>query len=149
MKLEINQVAEILKRNAADPALLRAVVQEMNLIAARAADEADATPAVKKQWVILVSDPEGRMPKIDLAGWVLRIPDEESPVTTVERICRASYEHNASKKGRLLPAKTIGEAIECVPSKSLKEQEVWVSTKSPVLVLTTDNAIPKESNEQP
>ena len=142
-KIEINQCAEILKRNKADPTLLRAVVAEMNLLAQAAAEE-DKPPAVKKQFVILVSDPEGRFPKTDFVGWVLQIPEEESPVTTLERVFRASYEFNDSKKGRLLPAKTVGEAIENVPSKHFKEAEVWVKTKTPVLVLVTDNEIPRE-----
>lgn len=146
-KIEINQVAEILKRNKADPALLRAVVQELNLLAQAAAEE-EKPPAVKKQFVILVSDPEGRFPKDDFAGWVLQIPEEESPVTTEERIFRAVYEYNASKKGRLLPAKTVGEALENVPAKHFKETEVWVKTKTPVLVLSTDNVIPKDKSSE-
>ena len=36
-KIDVNQVAEILKRNQVDPALLRQVVEEMNLLAAAAA----------------------------------------------------------------------------------------------------------------
>lgn len=141
-KVEINQCAEIMKRNKADPALLRAVVQELNLLVQAAED--DKTPAIKKQFVILVSDPEGRFPKDDFSGWVLQIPEEESPVTTQERINRAVYEYNASKKGRLFPAKTVGEALENVPAKYFKECDVWVKTKTPILVLTTNNEIPKE-----
>ena len=141
-KIDITQVAEILKRNKAEPELLRAVVQEMNVLAMRAEDEANATPAIKKQFVVLVSDPEGRFPKHDFAGWVLQIPEEDSPATTQDRINRAVYDFNASKKGRLLPAKTVGEALENVPAKHFKEQQVWVKTKTPVLILTTDNSIP-------
>ena len=141
-KIEINKVAEILKRNKAEPELLRAVVQEMNVLVMRAEDEADATPHIKKQFVILVSDPEARFPKHDFAGWVLQIPEEDSPVTTQDRINRAVYDFNASKKGRRLPAKTVGEALENVPAKLFKDQEVWVKTKTPVLVLTTNNEIP-------
>ena len=144
-KIEINQVAEILKRNKAEPELLRAVVQEMNMVAqAKQADE-DATPSIKKQYVILVSDPEGRFPKHDFAGWVLQIPEEDSPVTTQDRINRAVYDFNASKKGRLLPAKTVGEALENVPSKFFKEQATWVKTKTPVLVCVTNNQIPTDN----
>ncbi len=145
-KIEINAVAEILKRNKADPALLRNVVEEMNILA-RAAAEDEKPPAVKKQFVILVSDPEGRFPKGDFAGWVLQLPDNESPVTTLERVFRASYEFNTTKKGRLLPAKTVGDALENVPAKHFKETEVWVKTKHPVLVLTTDNEIPKDKSQ--
>ena len=39
---------------------------------------------------------------------------------------------------------TVGEAIENVPGKFFKEADVWVKTKTPVLVLKTDNDIPKE-----
>ena len=100
-KIEVNQVAEILKRNKLDPALLRQLVEEMNRIAdaTTQADE-DKPPAVKKQFVILVSDPEERLPKHDFAGWVLQIPENESVATTQDRIFRSAYEFNASKKGR-------------------------------------------------
>ena len=144
-KIEINQVAEILKRNKVDPAILRQVVAEMNTLAQAAEEE--KVPAVKKQFVILVSDPDGRFPKTDFAGWVLQIPEEESPVTTPDRIFRAIYEYHATKKGRLLTVKTVGEALENVPAKHFKETEVWVKTKTPVLVLTTDNEIPKDKSE--
>jgi hypothetical protein len=146
-KIEIHQFAEILKRNKADPALLRAVVQELNLLAQAEANE-EQTPTVKKQFVIVVSDPDGRFPKHDFAGWVLQIPEDDSPVTTMERVYRASYEFNDSKRGRLLPVKTVGEAIESVPAKHFKEADVWVKTKTPVLVITTDNEIPKNAEKE-
>lgn len=144
-KIEINQVAEIMKRNKADAALLRAVVEEMNLII-RAEAEEEKPPAVKKQHVIIVSDPDNRFPNEDFAGWVVQIPDNDSPVTTMERMFKACYEYNATKKGRLLPVKTVGEAIENVPAKIFKETEVWVKTKTPVLVIKSDNLIPKDKS---
>ena len=142
-KIEINAVAEILKRNKADPALLRSVVEEMNILIRAEADE-EKPPAVKKQFVLIVSDPEGHFPKRDFAGWALQIPDTESPVTTLERVYRAAYEFNTTKKGRLMPAKTVGDAIENIPAKHFKETEVWVKHKTPVLILTTDNLIPMD-----
>jgi hypothetical protein len=54
------------------------------------------------------------------------------------------YDFNTTKKGRLLPVKTVGEALENVPAKAFKETDVWVKTKTPVLMLRTDNEIPKE-----
>jgi hypothetical protein len=144
-KIEINQVAEILKKNKADPKLLRSVIEEMNLLAqaAQEADE-DKPKPVKKQNVILISDPDGLLLEQDLVGWVLQIPDYESPVTTLDRIYRSTHEFNASKKGRLYPAKTVGEAIENVPAKIFNEAGVWVKTKIPVLALRTNNLIPRQ-----
>jgi hypothetical protein len=143
-KIDVSKVAEILKKHHLDPALLRRVVEEMNLAVQPDPGEEEKPPPVKKQWVILVSDPEGRMPKQDLVGWVLQIPETESPATTPDRIFRSTYDFNTTKKGQLLPAKTVGEALEQVPAKFFKEADLWVKTKTPVLVLRTDNEIPKE-----
>ncbi|MES2692031.1 MAG: hypothetical protein V4773_01070 [Verrucomicrobiota bacterium] len=147
-KIEVNVVAEILKKNEISPAILRRVIEEMNLAAQPEGGDEEKPPAVKKQFVILLSDPEGKMPKNDFVGWVLQIPENESVATTQERICRGAYDFNASKKGRLLPVKTIGEAIENVATKYFKEAEVWVKTKNPVLVLKTDNEIPKDEQSK-
>ena len=143
-KIDVNKVAEILKKNPIDPSILRRVIEEMNLAVQPDSGEEEKPPAVKKQFAILLSDPEGRMPKNDFVGWVVQLPDTESVATVTERICRSAYDYNTTKKGRLYPAKTIGEAIENVPAKFFKEADVWVKTKTPVLVLKTDNEIPKE-----
>ena len=142
-KIDISKVAEILKKNHLDPAILRRVIEEINLAVQPDTGE-EAPPPVKKQFVILVSDPDGHFPKRDLVGWVLQIPESESPATTPDRIFRSVYDYNTTKKGHLKPAKTVGEAIENVPAKFFKETDVWVKTKTPVLVLRTDNEIPKE-----
>ncbi len=142
-KIDINKVAEILKKNQVAPALLRQIVEEMNLAAQPESGE-EAPPPVKKQFVLLVSDPEGRLPADDFAGWALQIPESESPATALERVCRAAYEFNTTKKGRLLPVKTIGEAIENVPAKHFKEADLWVKNKTPVLIVKTNNQLPTD-----
>jgi hypothetical protein len=142
-KIDVNKVAEILKKNHIDPAVLRRVVEEMNLAAQPDPLEGDQAPPVKRQFVILASDPDGRIPKGEIAGWVLQIPESESPASAQERIFKGAYDYNATKKGRLYPAKTVGEAIESVPAKFFKEADLWVKTKTPVIVLRTDNEIPR------
>jgi len=148
-KIEVNKVAEILKRNEISPAVLRRVIEEMNIAAQSETGDEEKPPAMKKQFVILVSDPDGKMPKHDFVGWVLQIPENESVATTQERLFRGAYDFNASKKGRLLPVKTVGEAIENVATKYFKEAEVWVKTKTPVLILKSDNEIPKAETDKP
>jgi hypothetical protein len=142
-KIDVNKVAEILKRNHIDPAVLRRVVEEMNLAVQPDPGEGEQPPPVKRQFVILVSDPEGRMPQGDVTGWVLQIPESESPATTQERLLKGVYDYNASKKGRLYPARTVGDAVENVPGRFFRETELWVKTKTPVIVLRTDNEIPR------
>jgi len=142
-KIDVNKVAEILKKNHIDPAVLRRVVEEMNLAVQPDPAEGDLPPPVKKQFVILVSDPAGKMPRADLVGWVLQIPESESPASCQERLFKGAYDFNASKKGRLHPARTVGDAVENVPGKFFREAELWVKTKTPVVVLRTDNEIPR------
>ena len=143
-KIDVSKVADILKKNQIDPAVLRRVIEEMNLAVQPDPGDEEKPPAVKKQFVIVVSDPEGKLPKVDFTGWVLQIPENASPASTPERVLKAAYNFNASKKGRLMPVKTVGEAFEAVPSKLYKEAELWVKTKEPVLVLRTNNEIPKD-----
>jgi hypothetical protein len=147
-KIDINQVAEIMKRNAVEPELLRQIIAEMQAATQPELDE-EKPPAVKKQWCILISDPDGRLPaEAEFVGWVLQIPEHDSPVTTIERIHRAAYDFNATKRGRLLPANTVGEAIENVAAKHFKEVECWVKSKIPVLMLRTDNQIPTTDSDK-
>lgn len=147
-KIDLNRVAQILQRNEVPPPLLRQIMEELNHVV-EAETDPDKPPPVKKQWAILVSDPEGRLPAdTDFVGWVLQLPESESVASTQERIHRAAYEFNTTKKGRLLPAITVGEALENVPAKHFKEAELAVKTKTPVLMLRTDNKIPRETSDR-
>ncbi len=143
-KIEVNQVAEILKKHKLEPSVLREIVEEMNEISAPAADEDIKPPPPKKQFVILLSDPEGKLPAKDLTGWIVQIPENASPFSTTDRIFKGAYDYNASKKGRLYAVKSVGEALEGVSAKYFKESELWVKTKLPVGVVLTDNVLPKD-----
>lgn len=144
-KIDLNTVAEVLKKTAEiSPAALRRVIEELNLAAQPEPGE-EKLPAVKKQQVVLLSDPDGRMPKHDFVAWVLQIPENESVATTQDRIFRSAYDFNVTRKGQLMPVKTVGEALENVPARFFKEAELWVRTKTPVLVLTSNNTIPTDA----
>jgi hypothetical protein len=107
------------------------------------ADKADREPTAKKQFVILVSDPDGRIPEgVDLVGWVTQISGDDSILDTPQKLFRAAYEHNISKKGRKYPVKTVGEACEAVGARLLNEQGLSIKNKTPVAVIVSDNKIP-------
>ena len=143
-QIEVKQVAEILKRHKLEPALLREIVQERNEVTQPGADEDIKPPPPKKQFVVLLSDPQGKLPAADLVGWVVQIPENASPHSTTDRIFKGAYDFNASKRGRLLPVKSVGEALESTGAKYFKEAELWVKTKTPVAVVVTDNVLPKD-----
>ncbi len=143
-KIEVNQVAEILKKHKLEPSLLREIVEEMNIVSQPGADDDIKPPAPKKQFVVLLSDPSGKLPSKELTGWVVQIPEDASPYSTTDRIFKGAYDFNASKRGRMLPVKSVGEALESGSAKYFKESELWVKTKLPVAVVVTDNILPKD-----
>ncbi len=143
-KIEVSQVAEILKKHKIAPSLLREIVEEMNHVTQPGADDDVKPPAPKKQFVVLLSDPAGKLSKQDLTGWVVQIPEDASPHSTTNRIFKGAYDFNASKRGRLLPVKSVGEALESASAKYFKETELWVKTKLPVAVMVTDNVLPRD-----
>ena len=148
-KVDLTEVANVIRKNEVEPSVLRRILEELNAEAEKKeAAKEEKVPQQKKQFVLLVSDPENKLEGLELAGWALQIPEEDSPLTLMERVCRGAYEFNASKKGRSLPVKSIGETLECVPAKFFKEAAVWVKTKSPVQVIFTDNVLPKDKGNR-
>jgi len=143
-KIEVSQVAEIMKKHRVAPELLREIVEAMNEVTQPAADEDIMPPAPKKQFVVLLSDPRGKLPKNDLVGWVLQIPENASPFSLCDRIHKAAYDFNASKRGRMLPVTSIGEALESAGARYFKDADLWVKTKLPVAVVVTNNVLPRE-----
>jgi hypothetical protein len=111
-------------------------------VADGADDEGSDEPKIKKQYGILVCDKDGEI-KRDLVGWVFQMPENEDTRDVIESVKKAAYNYNASKKGRKYPVNTIGQAIEGVGNKFLKPYNVSIKTKEPVLVVTTNNILPR------
>ena len=104
--------------------------------------EGEDLPKIKQQYVIVVSDPKKTITE-ELTGWVVQIPDSESVLTVTDRIKKAAYNYNASKKGQKYPIKTIGEAVESIGNKFFKPYDLKVKTKEAVFVVVTDNILPR------
>jgi hypothetical protein len=110
-----------------------------------ATDETEGSdePKVKKQYVMLVSDPNGVINK-DLTGWVIQMPEDEDVRDVVNCLKKGAYNFNASKKGQKYPVSSIGQAIANVGNKFFKPYNVSIKTKEPILIVTTDNKLPRE-----
>ncbi|MEM9026469.1 MAG: hypothetical protein AAGB06_05995 [Verrucomicrobiota bacterium] len=143
-KVEVETLKLILHRNLQDPRQINDILNDINQeIEVQEAEKELKPPPVKKQFCVMVSDPEGQLAGKDFVSWVVQIPEDESPVTCPDKVIKGAYEYNQTPKGRRLPLETIGEALENVAAKFFKEEDLWVKTKEPVLVVTTNNKIPK------
>lgn len=139
MKASKETITSVLMDKLGDPTkvteIMRAIESEEEL------NKPEKTPPQKKQFVVVVSDPEGVIQN-DLVGWVVQIDEESSPVVALDRIHQSSYDFNATPKGLKAPIETIGDAMETLTSKITKEHKLWIKTKTPVLVEATNNTIP-------
>lgn len=140
-KADLDLIKRVLQRNELEIRQVARILEEIQQEIASEVDP-DKPPPVKKQFVLLVSDPNEVLKGKDLAGWVLQVPEEDSPVLAEERLIKAGLEFNTTQKGRKRPVATVGEACEALPATLLKQHMVWVKTKEPVLVLRTDNEFP-------
>lgn len=100
-------------------------------------------PAVKKQFVIVVNDPYGKIAKSDwdFSGWVVQIPEDDAPQTAIAKINQAANDFNLTPKGRRMPLKNVAEFFQFGSAKINKESKLWVKTKEPVLVCLTNGKI--------
>lgn len=144
-KVSVELIHQVLADNQLEPDTINKLITQIEEQAAAEAEaeKANREPTVKKQFVIIVSDPRGTLPEEDYVGWVAQIPEDDPVGETVDRLIRASYEYNISKKGRKYPVKTIGEACEAVGARFLKEQSLSIKNKVPVSIIKTDNKIPE------
>ncbi|MFA5257014.1 MAG: hypothetical protein WC360_02590 [Opitutales bacterium] len=140
-KVDLELVKMILQRNELDIRLVSQIIEDINSEVESALEE-EKPPPVKKQFVFMVSDPNGALEGKDMVGWVLQIPEDDSPYAAEERLVRSAYEYNITPKGRRLPVKTIAEVCENVSGRITKEQGVWIKTKEPVYVLRTGGKVP-------
>ena len=110
-KIDLDIVKRVLEQNNTDIQKLNAIIDDLKLqIQIEEEERANRPPPVKKQFVVLLADADGALAEKDITGWILQIPEDDSPAVTSERIIRATYNYNATPKGRRLPVKTIGEA---------------------------------------
>jgi len=131
-------VKDVLRRNGIDARQLAELLNEIKREAE--AEAVEREKPVKKHHVVLVSEPEGGLPR-DLVGWVVQVPADDHPDVAEQRIREAAEGFNSSPRGKKLPLSSFGDACQGLPAKQLKERNVWVRTREPVRVLAVRNAL--------
>lgn len=140
-KVDIKKVEEVLNEKGVDHNVILDVVNSLSH-----EDQEEDTPkdTVKKEFAIIISDPNGQLPDVDFVGWAVQIEEGEAPHTVMDKVHTAGYEYNTSRKGRKFPVSTIGEIMEAVPARFCKEAKFWKKTPEPVLIVKTDNKLPMD-----
>ena len=133
-KIDIDLVKAVLQRSDIDAQKIAQIIEDITFESKAAEADKEKEPAVKKQFVVVVSDPYGKF------------TEDDSPMSVLERLHKGAYDYNITPKGRRMPLKTIAEACEFGSAKIYKEHKIWVKTKEPVLIVRTNNKIPTDSD---
>jgi hypothetical protein len=137
-KVDIEVVQRVLRENGVDVRLSATILNQIREVAAE--DAVEREKPAKKQHVVLVSEPEEGLPK-DLVGWVVQILEDDDPREVAGKIAEVAGSFNSSPKGQRLPVSSFGDACQSLPTKLLKEREVWIKTREPVRVLAVKNSL--------
>jgi hypothetical protein len=137
-KVDIELVQKVLKDNGVEVRLAASILNQIREAAAE--DAVEREKPAKKQHLVLVSEPEGGLPK-DLVGWVVQILEDDDPREVAEKIADTASTFNSSPKGQRLPLTSFGDACQSLPAKFLKEKNVWMKTREPVRVFAVKNAL--------
>lgn len=100
-------------------------------------DKEEPEPRVKRQLVPVVFGDDGD----DMTASIIAIPEDEHPGKVLSIISAAATDFNASKRGRKLPVMNVAETIENVSARFFKEHGAVVRTKTPVVVVRSDNEL--------
>lgn len=141
-KIDIEIVQMVLERANLTTLQQAQILEDLKFEATQVAVD-DREPPEKKQYVIVVNDPYGKIPTtgFEFSGWAVQIPEDDDPHSALEKLHCAAHDFNQTPKGRRMPIKTIAEACEFGSAKLFKERKLWVRTKEPVLVLATNGKI--------
>ncbi len=72
-------------------------------------EKAQREPVVKKQFIIVLSDPRGTVPDEDYVGWVVQIPEDDNPGTAIERIKRAPMSTISRKRAASIRSRALAK----------------------------------------
>lgn len=144
-KVDIELVHMVLQRADLGAQKTSQIMEDIKFESKSQEADKDKEPTVKKQFVIVVNDPYGKISEtgMDFSGWVVQIPEDDAPQTVIAKINQAASDFNCTPKGRKMPLKTVAEFFEFGSPKINKESKLWAKTKEPVLVCLTNGKIEK------
>ena len=149
-KVDIQLVELVLKRAKVDSVQIAKILEDIKYESDVAKESSDKEKPQKKQFVFIANDPYGKIAETgyEFAGWVVQIPEDDSPQSALQKLHFGAFDFNITPKGKKMPIKTIDEAVRFGSAKIFKEHNIWIKNKEPVLMLTTNGKLPKAQNDE-
>ena len=148
-KVDIQLVELVLKRAKVDSVQIAKILEDIKYESEVAKEVSDKEKPQKKQFVFIANDPYGKIAETgyEFAGWVVQIPEDDSPQSALQKLHFGAFDFNITPKGKKMPIKTIDEAVRFGSAKIYKEHNIWLKNKEPVLMITTNGKLPKAQQE--
>ena len=97
-------------------------------------ETAAPSAAGTRQRLLVVSDPQGRCRHLELTGWVIKVDDNFAIGDLPSRLLAAGVDHNLAARNRNSMVNTIGDILDGVSSRVLRERGIYRQHREPVFV---------------
>lgn len=144
MAVKIEDVVETLRETGIPQDKINAVVKELQKVEEAAAEERaeNKAPKQKTNFVVLTMD-DGKLQAVDLLGYIVQIPEDKQSDYAITAIYDAVRDYNnTARKAKKYPVTLIGEAMETLRGRFLKERKIKIKTKQSVKIVPVKNEIP-------
>lgn len=142
-------LAEILLANKVPQETVNKAIAELRRTKEQEKESKPKKTKAKTQVAILVSDPEGRLKGMELFGYAFQMEADAAPQMAHSRLLAAASYYNGSRKGNgKNKVKTLGEAVQGLRGKYLKQeradQKFKILSREAIPLQTVPHDLPKE-----
>ena len=150
MKTDLDNVALACQRNNVDERTTANILSDLQQAAKEEAAEREANKQTQKKqkYCIVVSDTLGSLRDIEVSGFAVTIDEDQSEFSIPEKLTEAAREYNRSDKGRKNPVNTVGEALEVIPVKLLKEYGITPKNREIAYILPIEQLFPQTTQKK-
>lgn len=141
MKYTLEDIQGALRNADIDIRIVSSVLDDLRHMGDE--EQADANASPREKWDTVVILNEDQATNEAGYGWVVKIPEGDSPMAVIERLQQAGGAFNLTRKGQRVPVHNIAEAIENYkPAIMADLYKVKVVTKEQVVVVHSNGSLP-------
>lgn len=143
MKVNIEDVEQILLEKKVDQPKVSSIVKELEQMVQEEKEErqANAGPKLKWEYVIILHDKEGILKDKEIAGWVVQQKDGQDANLLLGKLTDAAKDQNEAAKRKKSRIENLEDLFDGLKSKFLKEKGVRIKTKDLTRVIIADGKL--------
>lgn len=143
MKVDIENVELTLQERKVDPIKIKEILRDLEAAAEEEKEDRKASAGPKPKWeyVIVLSDPEGKLKDSELSGWVVQQQDGQDANLVLSKLADAAKVQNEGAKRKKSLINDMLGLFESLKPKWLKEKGLKIKTKHLTRVILSDGKL--------